>query len=45
RGTPLHPAHGVGLGKDHPLFANLERVIKLEVKGAFNRRYVSVVAA
>jgi large subunit ribosomal protein L27 len=27
------------------LFAKIEGVIKFEVKGAFNRRYVSVVAA
>ncbi|MEG3012189.1 MAG: 50S ribosomal protein L27, partial [Pseudomonas sp.] len=31
--------------KDHTLFAKIEGVIKFEVKGAFNRRYVSVVAA
>ena len=33
------------MGKDHTLFAKVEGVIKFEVKGAFGRRYVSVVTA
>lgn len=45
RGTQFHAGYGVGMGKDHTLFAKIEGVIKFEVKGAFNRRYVSVVAA
>ena len=45
RGTKFYPGSGVGIGKDHTLFAKIEGVIKFEVKGAFNRRYVSVVAA
>ena len=45
RGTQFHPGVGVGMGKDHTLFAKVEGVIKLEVKGAFGRRYVSVVTA
>jgi len=43
RGTEFHPGYGVGMGKDHTLFAKQEGVIKFEVKGAFKRRYVSVV--
>ena len=45
RGTQFHPGVGVGMGKDHTLFAKVEGVIKFEVKGAFGRRYVSVVTA
>ncbi|MFT0212587.1 50S ribosomal protein L27 [Pseudomonas sp. F1_0610] len=45
RGTEFHPGFGVGMGKDHTLFAKQEGVVKFEVKGAFGRRYVSVVQA
>lgn len=45
RGTEFHPGYGVGMGKDHTLFAKQEGVVKFEVKGEFNRRYVSVVNA
>ncbi len=45
RGTEFHPGYGVGMGKDHTLFAKQEGVVKFEVKGAFGRRYVSVVTA
>lgn len=45
RGTQFHPGYGVGMGKDHTLFAKQEGVVKFEVKGAFGRRYVSVVNA
>ncbi|MFF7706096.1 50S ribosomal protein L27 [Pseudomonas sp. NPDC007930] len=45
RGTQFHAGYGVGIGKDHTLFAKIEGVVKFEVKGEFNRRYVSVVAA
>ena len=45
RGTQFHAGVGVGMGKDHTLFAKVDGVVKFEVKGAFGRRYVSVVAA
>ena len=45
RGTRVYPGVNVGMGKDHTLFAKVEGVVKFEVKGAFGRRYVSVVAA
>ncbi|SDS69425.1 MULTISPECIES: 50S ribosomal protein L27 [Pseudomonadaceae] len=44
RGTQFHAGKNVGMGKDHTLFAKAGGVIKFEVKGEFNRRYVSVVA-
>ena len=45
RGTQWHPGYGVGIGKDHTLFAKVDGVIKFEVKGEFNRRYVSIASA
>ncbi|SFX54580.1 50S ribosomal protein L27 [Marinospirillum alkaliphilum] len=45
RGTKFHAGTNVGMGKDHTLFAKAEGVVKFEVKGPKNRRYVSVVPA
>ena len=45
RGTKFHAGDNVGMGKDHTLFAKVDGVVKFEVKGAFGRRYVSVVTA
>lgn len=45
RGTQFHAGVGVGMGKDHTLFAKVDGAIKFEVKGPKNRRFVSVVAA
>ncbi len=43
RGTKFHAGTNVGMGKDHTLFAKSEGILKFEVKGPKNRRYVSVV--
>ncbi|HEY7886182.1 MAG TPA: 50S ribosomal protein L27 [Cellvibrionaceae bacterium] len=45
RGTQFHPGVNVGIGKDHTLFAKADGEIKFEVKGANNRRFVSVLSA
>lgn len=45
RGTKFHAGYGVGLGKDHTLFAKVDGVVKFETKGAFGRKYESIVAA
>lgn len=45
RGTEFHPGVGVGIGRDHTLFALTDGVVKFETKGKFNRRYVSVQGA
>lgn len=45
RGTEFHAGAGVGMGRDHTLFALTDGVVKFETKGAFHRRYVSVVGA
>ena len=44
RGTQFHPGPGVGLGRDHTLFALLDGTIEFSVKGAQKRRTVSVKA-
>lgn len=43
RGTQHHPGSGVGLGKDHTIYALIDGVVKFERKRN-NRSYVSVIA-
>ena len=45
RGTQYHPGMGVGLGRDHTLFALVDGVVDFSVKGPQKRRTVSVVPA
>ena len=45
RGTQFHPGTGVGLGRDHTLFALIDGKVEFKVSGAKNRRFVSVVQA
>jgi large subunit ribosomal protein L27 len=45
RGTRFHAGSNVGCGKDHTLFATAEGVVKFEVKGPKNRKFISVVSA
>ena len=42
RGTQFHAGTNVGCGKDHSLFALIDGEVQFDVKGAFNRRTVSV---
>ena len=44
RGTEFHPGVGVGMGKDHTLFALVEGKVEFSIRGAFRRRTVSIVA-
>jgi large subunit ribosomal protein L27 len=44
RGTQFHPGTGVGIGRDHTLFALVNGKVDFAVKGAKQRRTVSVVA-
>ncbi|MDR3367996.1 50S ribosomal protein L27 [Rhodoferax sp.] len=44
RGTEFHPGTNVGIGKDHTLFALVDGNVSFAVKGALNRRTVSVTA-
>ena len=45
RGTQFHPGPGVGLGRDHTLFALVDGKVEFSVKGLKKRRTVSVVSA
>lgn len=44
RGTAFHPGKGVGIGKDHTLFAKVAGLVHFAVKGPKNRRTVSIIA-
>lgn len=44
RGTQFHPGAGVGLGRDHTLFALVDGVIEFKTHGPKSRRTVSVIA-
>ncbi len=41
RGTQWHPGEGVGMGRDHTIFAEREGVVEFKTK-ARGRTYVSV---
>ena len=43
RGTKHHPGAGVGIGKDHTLFALTNGIVTFK-KGKADKSYVSVVA-
>ena len=45
RGTKFHPGAGVGIGRDHTLYALVDGKVDFSVKGANKRRTVSVVGA
>ena len=42
RGTKFHAGTGVGMGKDHTLFALVDGSISFAIKGALNRQTVFV---
>jgi len=44
RGTKVHPGNGVGMGKDHTIFAMIEGVVQFENRSRSQKR-VSVVPA
>jgi large subunit ribosomal protein L27 len=45
RGTKFHNGVNVGCGRDHTLFALSDGMVKFEIKGPKNRKYVSVQSA
>ena len=42
RGTKFHPGKGVGIGRDHTLFALVDGTVAFSVGGEHKRRTVSV---
>jgi large subunit ribosomal protein L27 len=45
RGTQMHAGENVGMGKDHTLFAKKDGRVQFSVKGALQRKTVSIVPA
>ncbi len=45
RGTQFHPGTGVGLGRDHTIYAVVDGVVQFTTKGPKNRRTISVIPA
>ena len=45
RGTKFWPGAGVGLGRDHTLFALVDGTVEFTTKGPNKRRTVNVVTA
>jgi large subunit ribosomal protein L27 len=43
RGTAFHAGEGVGVGRDHTLFALVDGAVNFSVKGAARRRTVSIL--
>ncbi len=43
RGTRFHPGAGVGLGRDHTLFALVDGTVEFKAKGPLARKTVSVI--
>ncbi len=44
RGTKFHAGVNVGIGRDHTLFSLTDGKVKFEVKGANNRKFISIEA-
>ncbi|MEA5444664.1 50S ribosomal protein L27 [Gammaproteobacteria bacterium AB-CW1] len=44
RGTQFHPGEGVGMGKDHTLFATVDGKVSFVTRGAKNRKFVCIEA-
>lgn len=42
RGTKFHPGEGVGLGRDHTLFALIEGVVRFTIQGKNSRKFVVI---
>lgn len=42
RGTKVHPGKGVGMGRDHTLYALTDGVVVFVIKGPKNRKFVCV---
>ncbi|MBR7799712.1 50S ribosomal protein L27 [Undibacterium fentianense] len=45
RGTKVHAGEGVGMGKDHTLYALVTGKVQFAIKGALKRQTVTVVTA
>lgn len=44
RGTRFHAGQGVGIGRDHTLFALVDGKVQFQTKGQPSRKFVSIEA-
>ena len=42
RGTQFHSGPNTCLGKDHTIYAKADGIVKFDIKGPKNRRYISI---
>lgn len=42
RGTECHPGKGVGMGRDHTLFALIDGIVRFKRKGPHMRQFISI---
>ena len=42
RGTQVHSGPNTGIGRDHTIFAKAAGRVKFEVKGPYNRKFVTI---
>ncbi len=45
RGTRFHAGEGVGLGRDHTLFARVAGIVTFKTQGIKNRKFVMIAPA
>jgi len=45
RGTEFKPGHGVGIGKDHTLFALTDGKVLFKARGAKGKTHIDIVTA
>jgi large subunit ribosomal protein L27 len=43
RGTRFHPGKGVGLGRDHTIYATVDGKVEFRAKGPLARKTVNVI--
>lgn len=43
RGTRFHPGKGVGLGRDHTIYAIVDGTVEFKAKGPLARKTVNVI--
>jgi len=44
RGTQFHPGEGVGIGRDHTIFATVDGKVSFVTRGPNKRKFVCVAA-
>jgi large subunit ribosomal protein L27 len=42
RGTECHPGKGVGMGRDHTIFALIDGIVRFKRKGPHMRQFISI---